>query len=157
MLNSVAQSISLAIAPVFLLTAIGGILNVVVTRLGRVIDRARALEAALPEEPIKRARTIAELRTLDRRMVLANRAVSLCVASGIFACLLVATLFLASATPWRASQFLPALFIIAVALLLAGLSAFALEVRIATRTIRVRAELILDAPRPPGDFHLPYR
>ena len=133
----------------FLLTAIGSILNVVAQRLGRVIDRARLIEGALPTDPFERTVAIAELRTLDRRMRLANRAVSLCVTSGLFACVLIATLFVAEATPLHASRFVPALFVIVMALLIAGLSAFLVEVRIATRTVRVRTDLIAGLP-PPG-------
>ncbi|MFN3288234.1 MAG: DUF2721 domain-containing protein, partial [Sphingomonadaceae bacterium] len=49
--EQLARTIQLAIAPVFLLTAIGAILGVVTTRLGRAIDRARALEAEYPAAP----------------------------------------------------------------------------------------------------------
>jgi len=150
MLNeaSLSQSIQFALTPVFLLTAIGSILNVLAQRLGRVIDRARVIEGALPTDPVERSAAIFELRTLDRRMALANRAVSLCVASGLFSCLLIGTLFVAAATSFHASRFVPALFVIVMALLIAGLSAFLLEVRIATRTVRVRTDLLAGLPPP---------
>lgn len=145
---SLTQSIQFALTPVFLLTAIGSILNVVAQRLGRVIDRARIIEGALPHDPAQRTAAIEELRTLDRRMRLANRAVSLCVTSGLFACVLIGALFIAAATPVHASRFVPALFVIVMALLIAGLSAFLVEVRIATRTVRVRTDLIAGLPPP---------
>lgn len=150
MLNepNLAQAIQFALTPVFLLTAIGSMLNVVAQRLGRVIDRARLIEAALPTAPKDYAHAIAELIILDRRMALANRAVSLCVTSGLFACILIGALFVAAVTPIHASRFVPALFIIVMALLIAGLSAFLLEVQIATRTVRVRTDLIAGLPPP---------
>src|SRR3546814_2005417 len=40
----IAQTIQLAVAPVFLLAGIGAFLNVCAGRLGRVIDRARVVE-----------------------------------------------------------------------------------------------------------------
>ena len=40
----IAHAIQLAIAPVFLLTGIAGLLGVMSTRLARVIDRARSIE-----------------------------------------------------------------------------------------------------------------
>ena len=43
--GAIAHNIQLAVAPVFLLSGIAGILNVLTTRLGRVVDRARRLEA----------------------------------------------------------------------------------------------------------------
>lgn len=130
-----AQAIQLALTPVFLLTAIGGILNVVTHRLGRVIDRARHLQGALPHEPDARAAAIRELGTLGRRMRLANRAVALNVAAALAACLLIADLFLSAATPFPFSPYLPALFVIALALLAAGLAAFLFEVRVAMRAL----------------------
>ena len=109
----------------------------------------------MAEDEAARAQALAELAVLDRRMVLANRAVSLCVLSALFTCLLIATLFLAAATPARLAQFLPSLFVIVMVLLIAGLSAFLLEVRIATRTVRVRADYLVGAPPTPGDLRFP--
>ena len=41
-ITSVARAIQLALAPVFLLTGIAGLLNVMTNRLARIVDRARA-------------------------------------------------------------------------------------------------------------------
>lgn len=150
-----AQTIQLSIAPVFLLTAIGSVLAVITTRLGRVIDRARALETSLPEEGPMRAAAIAELATLDRRMVLANRAVMLAVGSALTVSLLIVALFFSAVTRTRPDQLIAILFILALVFLTAALTSFAIEVRIALRTVRVRAELIRNEPRPPGDVHFP--
>ena len=46
-LSDVGHVIQLAIAPVFLLTAIATILNVLAGRLGRAVDRRRVLATAL--------------------------------------------------------------------------------------------------------------
>lgn len=49
-IGDVAHAIQLAIAPVFLLTGVAGILNVMAGRLTRIIDRGRQrTEQALPE------------------------------------------------------------------------------------------------------------
>ena len=40
----IAQTIQLALAPVFVLVAIGNILNLLSSRLGRVVDRSRHLQ-----------------------------------------------------------------------------------------------------------------
>ena len=42
--STIAHLIQLAIAPVFLLAGIAGILNVLAQRLSRVVDRGRGLE-----------------------------------------------------------------------------------------------------------------
>ena len=60
----IARVIQLAIAPVFLLTGIAGLLGVMANRLARIIDRARDLEqrwAALDEKV--RAATQVEFAT----------------------------------------------------------------------------------------------
>lgn len=148
-----SQTIQLAIAPVFLLTAIGAFLSVITTRLGRVVDRARLLEAALTDpDPSTDAAAIAELAALDRRMLLANRAVALSVTSALTVCALITVLFISAVSPLHPDQLVPALFVLALALLMAALLAFALEIRISIRTVRVRAELIRHAPRTPGDI-----
>jgi hypothetical protein len=146
------QVIQLAIAPVFLLTAIGAFLSVITTRLGRVVDRARLLESTVPEDATARALIIAELAGLDRRMLLANRAVALSVSAAITICSLITVLFVSAVSPLHPDQLIPVLFILAMLLLTAALLAFALEIRISIRTVRVRAELLKNAPRPPGDI-----
>ena len=147
-----AQTIQLAIAPVFLLTAIGAFLSAITTRLGRVIDRARKLESTEPKDDVERSLIITELATLDRRMLLANRAVALSVSSALSICTLIAVLFISSVSAFHPDPLIPALFILAIVLLMAALLTFALEIRISIRTVRVRAELIHQAPRPPGDI-----
>ncbi|MFZ5525014.1 MAG: DUF2721 domain-containing protein [Pseudomonadota bacterium] len=53
---TVAHVIQQAVAPVFLLTGVGAILGVLSSRLGRVIDRFRALEKIADSERIERGR-----------------------------------------------------------------------------------------------------
>jgi hypothetical protein len=61
-------------------------------------------------------------------------------------------MFISAVSPIHPDQLVPILFILALVLLMAALLAFALEIRISIRTVRVRAELIRNAPRPPGDI-----
>ena len=77
---TVSHGIQLAIAPVFLLTAVSGMIAAVVGRLARIIDRARALEDRLERggvEPAKSAGMYAELRQLRRRGWLVNGCIAL--------------------------------------------------------------------------------
>ena len=50
-IETVAQVIQLAVAPVFLLAGIAGLLNVLSVRLGRAVDRVRVLANRLGKEP----------------------------------------------------------------------------------------------------------
>src|SRR3546814_3769422 len=80
----IAQTIQLAVAPVFLLAGIGAFLNVCAGRLGRVIDRARVVERVVLETVgEERKRMLREIRKLDRRIDFLNNAIFLSVASAI--------------------------------------------------------------------------
>jgi hypothetical protein len=93
-LSDIAHVIQLAVAPVFLLTAIGTVLSALNIRLGRIIDRRRLLEARLqtPDEASNDA-IVTELRMLGKRIRLIYHSIMFAVASGILVCLVVATGF----------------------------------------------------------------
>ncbi|MEN9924656.1 MAG: hypothetical protein RL268_782, partial [Pseudomonadota bacterium] len=81
----IAQTIQLALAPVFVLVAVGNILNLLSSRLGRVVDRSRKLqERHLQVEGRDRDEVVAEIRMIDRRIFLITRAIRLMVISGLF-------------------------------------------------------------------------
>jgi len=141
--STVAETIQTAIAPVFLLAGIGAILNVLAGRMSRVVDRVRALEALHPRSTgPEHDRHVWELRILDRRISVINHALSMCVASAVAICLVVALLFVARIINLHIGLSVALLFIIAMALLTAGLILFLIEVRISLRAIHVRAELL---------------
>lgn len=141
--TQIAQLIQLAIAPVFLLAGIGALLNVVASRLARVVDRARALENEFHSyDEAQRARAAAELCLLDRRMKVANWAISACTASALFTCLVVGILFVADLSEFAFGQAIAILFIATMLLLIAGLVLFLYEIRLAMRSLRVRSELL---------------
>jgi len=142
-LSTVANTIQTAIAPVFLLAGIGGILNVLAGRMSRVVDRTRALEALHPRSTgPEHDRHVWELRILDRRISVINASLSLCVASAVAVCVVVALMFVARLVNLHIGQAVAILFIAAMVLLTLGLLAFLLEVRISLKAIHVRAELL---------------
>lgn len=139
----IAETIQLSLAPAFLLVATGSILNVITGRLARVIDRARTLQQRHAEtEGLEHERVVTELRRLDRRMTVINWSIALCVACGIVVCVLVAMIFFAGSGRDGLGVPIAAAFIIAMLLLMAGLVAFLLEVRLAIKTIHVPMELL---------------
>lgn len=141
--STIAGLIQLAIAPVFLLAGVGAILNVLASRLARVVDRVRRLEADFLEcAPAEQGRVRSELERLAARMKLANWAITLCTASAVFVCLVVAILFVGGLTEVNSGQLIAILFIVAMALLTGGLILFLLEVRLAARSLRVHYDLI---------------
>ena len=141
--STVANLIQLAIAPVFLLAGIGAILNVLAQRLARVVDRARKLEEEFGSyDEAERGRAAAELCLLDRRMTLVNRSISACTASALFVCLVVAFLFVADLIEIGFARPIAVLFVLAMLLLIVGLVLFLHEIRLATRALHVRRELL---------------
>jgi hypothetical protein len=139
--SAIAQQIQLAVAPVFLLAGIGAFLNVMAQRLARVVERGRSLEreyASLDEG--KRQLVASELYLLDRRVTLVNLAITACTAAALLVCVLVAMLFVADVTELAFGRPIAWLFIVAMLLLVVGLSLFLWEVRLAMKALRIRRQ-----------------
>ena len=93
--SDVAHAIQLALAPVFLLTGIAGLLNVVAGRLARIIDRGRSLtEQSLPQHLEDPDALNKELNRLERRRHYASLAITACTCSALLVCMVVAVIFL---------------------------------------------------------------
>lgn len=143
MISTVAATIQISIAPVFLLAGIAGILNVLVGRMARVVDRARKLEQLHPVSTgVEHERHVWELRLIDRRLSVINTSIWLCVASAIAICLVVALLFLAEIVHLDIGVVVAAAFIASMLLLTSGLIAFLVEVRLSVQAVHVREELL---------------
>lgn len=138
--ETIAHTIQLAVAPVFLLAGLGQLLNLLATRLSRVVDRSRWIEQRFHE--LDRTRAVRELRLLDRRMSIISWALTLCTVSAVSVCLVVAGLFVARLLGAGFGRSVAFLFILAMILLVAALGLFLFEVHFANRSIRVRNELL---------------
>lgn len=139
-ISAIAHVIQLSVAPVFLLTGIAGLLNVLTGRLGRVIDRARALERALAaNDGAADAAEHERLHTLATRARWINIAISLCVASAICIASVVVVLF--AGAFWGADYraVVAGLFIGAMVALIGGLVFFMREIYLATSSLRIGA------------------
>ncbi|MEH3047009.1 DUF2721 domain-containing protein [Sphingomonas adhaesiva] len=142
-LPTIVDAIHASVSPVFMLTGIGALLNVLAGRLSRVVDRARDREdrhAALA--PGDRAQVVWELRLLARRMGIINVALFLAVASAVATCTVVALLFVGALTHFRVGQLVAVAFIAATTLLIAAFTGFLIEVRLSIRAIRIRDDLL---------------
>ena len=136
--TAIAHQIQLAVAPVFLLAGIAGIINVLAHRLARVVDRSRQLEAEPPGEAEGVRRLyFAELAILDARMKVVNWSLTCCTAGALFVCVLVGILFVAGLAKIGFAKLIAFLFVLTMLLLVAGLLLFLYEVRLATRALRI--------------------
>lgn len=139
----IAQTIQLALAPVFVLVAIGNIMNILTTRLARMVDRSRHLQMLHPgTEGSEHDVVVVEMRIIDQRIAHVGRALLCLVISGLAIGTTVAVLFLSElvATDLRVVTALT--FVAAIALLMAALVMLLLETRLAARALRLPPELL---------------
>src|SRR5947209_2139869 len=109
--STVAEIVRLALAPVFLLSGIGAFLNVLASRLSRIVDRSREIEPTLlASRGAEHDRWVAALKVVDRRMSLINWATGLSVTSAVLTCLVVVLLFAANLVRTRIGDAIALLF-----------------------------------------------
>src|SRR3954471_3956185 len=141
--NTVAEIVRLALAPVFLLSGIGAFLNVLAARLSRIVDRSREVGSlVLVSRGEEHDRWVADLGILDRRMSLISWATGLSVTSAILTCLVVVLLFAANLIRTRLCTEIAWLFIASMLAIGAGFAVFLIETTIAARAVRIRSELL---------------
>lgn len=143
--HDIVQIIQLSIAPVFLIAGIGTLLNVLTSRLARVVDRGRVIEQDL-DSPVGSGvhtnRHLAELRVLDQRMNWIHNAITLSTTAILLVCLLIVALFSVELIAIDLSRVVAVLFIATMASLIGGLISFLIEISYARKSLRVRAELL---------------
>ena len=135
----IAHVIQLSVAPVFLLSGVSAMLGVLSTRLGRIIDRARMLEARAVNETdaILQARQHADIELLARRARLVSYAITLCTVCALLICAVVIALFLGAFLSSDVSNMIGVTFIAALTALGGGLVTFLREILLATRNLRI--------------------
>jgi len=135
----IAHLIQVALTPIFLISAIGVTLNVLTSRLARIVDRARAMEdRLLRSDYVQDSRDLhGQLKILARRSRWINAAITLITLSALFIALVVVMLFVNAFLRWDLAAFIAGMFILSMLTLAAALLAFLIEVRIATTTLRI--------------------
>lgn len=145
--TTIAHVIQLAVAPVFLLTGIAGMLGVMTNRLSRVVDRTRILEAQILENPLMHDTLRRELKTLFKRAVLASRSITLCTITALLVCAVVALLFVGDFVGFSVRMPVALLFVLAMVAFFAGLVHFLREIMLATSSIETSAQRVLQRQR----------
>ena len=143
-ITDITRVIQLAVAPVFLLTAIGTLITALNNRLGRVIDRRRVLQERLPGEkglpargstaPVRDEATAevrAELHRLARRARLIYYSILAAVTAALLVCLVVASAFVGALLTVELARMVAVLFILAMGALIVCLGLFLREVFLA--------------------------
>ena len=128
----ITHAIQLAVAPVFLLTAIGTLITALNNRLGRAVDRRRVVQERLnhaSQEEALQAR--AELAALARRSRLIYFSILSAVSAALLVCLVVACAFLGALLTIELSEPVGVLFILAMGALVVSLALFLREIFLA--------------------------
>jgi len=133
-LGDIGHIIQLAIAPVFLLSAICTNLLVLINRLARIIDRSRTLEERL--DVAYNDNYMNELDVLYRRSHLINISITLSTACGLFVCLIIALLFIGDTTNATLDKYIAGMFVAAVFCLIGSFGYLLREIFIASAFMR---------------------
>ena len=131
-IETIATVIQLAVAPVFLLAGIAGLLNVLSIRLGRVVDRVRVVETRLFKETHDDHRALlqSETNSLWNRIRLVDWSIRTFVAGALIVCLVIVALFLSELSKFNLSAAIAFLFVCAMVLVIIGILLFLFEVSV---------------------------
>ena len=137
--NATLHAIQLAIAPVFFLTAIAGLIGALATRLARIVDRARDIEERLAAKTIvDEDGAYRELERARLRGRIVNLAIALLTISGALICTTVMTLFLGETGSPRSEALIPWSFLGGLVTFMLALLCFLVETLLATEVLRFK-------------------
>ena len=133
-ITDVADAIRLALAPVFLLTGIAGLLNVMTNRLARIVDRGRALTERHGTEPVvARDTVVREVGNLERRRHFTSIAITACTTAALLLCTVIMVMFIEVLFAAPLSWVIAVLFTGSTLALVVGLAYFLREVLHSTK------------------------
>jgi hypothetical protein len=135
-MTDIVHVIQLAVAPVFLISGVAGILGVMTNRLARIIDRGRVL-AALTGLSAEQERAVADEEVvLARRGQVVNIAIWFCTITGVFIAMVIIMLFITVFFGFDATAVVALLFILGMACFSVSLICFLREITLATHAMR---------------------
>jgi hypothetical protein len=130
--TALGAAIQMAITPAFLLSGVAAFLNVLNTRLVRVIDRTRLIETHDPQNDDDTA----ELRVLLRRRRYINRSITWSTACALLVAFVIMLMFLGIVVHFAVVKLVVFLFIASMIAFIVALLSFLREVNLAVRFFR---------------------
>jgi hypothetical protein len=95
----ITEAMQTAVTPVFLLTGIGALLNVMMSRLGRIKDRERLIYSILHKATGNDYELVnSAMKKLTKRSILVSIGIWLSTGSALFVCLVIIFMFLGAIT-----------------------------------------------------------
>ena len=132
--------IQLAVTPVILLSGVGALMITLTNRMGRVVDRTRALAGQMRQATDgERAHLDSQLAILWRRAKLIRRAVTYAGLSMLLSCLLVMVIFVDAIRSDFGVE-LVVIFVASVLFLIASLVAFLHDIWMSLWALRVEVD-----------------
>lgn len=134
----VQQVVQLSLAPAFLLSGIGAIMNVIMGRMIWIAQRVENLEEKLEEH--RTAKQARELVWLMQRRKLMQGAIMFSTAAAVIISLVIGLLFISAYITAQIGTVIAILWVLTMVLLVTGLGFFLFETRLAARGARMLKE-----------------
>jgi hypothetical protein len=138
--NELIPILQTAIGPVILISGIGMLLLTMTNRLGRVIDRSRMLSSELKRHPDDQPPIQAQLKILQYRAVLVQRAITLSAVGVLLAAILIITLFFTALFRLEDAWLISILFIGCMLCLIGSITAFIRDVNQSLVALRMELD-----------------
>jgi hypothetical protein len=127
----VQQVVQLSLAPAFLLSGIGAVMNVIMSRMIWIAKRIETIEDKM--EAQRTAKQSRELGWLARRRRLMQGAIMFSTASAVMISLVIGLLFISAYITAQIGTLIASFWVLTMALLVTGLAFFLLETRLAAQ------------------------
>lgn len=134
----VQQVVQLSLAPAFLLSGIGAIMNVIMSRMIWIAQRVENLDEKLEEH--RTAKQARELAWLMQRRKLMQGAIMFSTAAAVIISLVTGLLFISAYITAQIGTVIAILWVLTMVLLVTGLGFFLFETRLAARGARMLKE-----------------
>ena len=142
-LHEIIPVLQVAIGPVILISGVGLLLLTMTNRLGRAIDRSRALVRELREGRERdRVATLAQVAIIYRRARLIRLSIALAALSVLLAAVLIIVLFLTALMEWDRGFLISLIFIACLASLIASLLAFIYDIHLALGALKLELQQV---------------
>jgi uncharacterized membrane protein YcjF (UPF0283 family) len=142
--GTITTIIQSAVAPVFLLVGVAGLLNVFTGRLARIMDKLAKMDAYVHAREKKDKHYQEDEKRLERRNLLLKRmgntnlAIFFCTATGLMVAIIILTIFASVLFAFHTGTLVSLFFIVAMISLIISLILFLREIYFTTSTIRIR-------------------
>jgi hypothetical protein len=125
----VQQVVQLSLAPAFLLSGIGAIMNVIMSRMIWIAKRVETIEDKMEDD--RTLKQVRELGWLMRRRKLMQGAIMFSTAAAVIISAVIMLLFISAYITAQIGTLIAFLWVLTMALLVTGLAFFLLETRLA--------------------------